>query len=314
MSFVRWFGVATVVGQLSACGAGSGSANEAASAGRYEGDYVYVVTRQDTRKCMAPMCGGVYFKAVNKTKTECADGTKQSECYVSEIDLSALELPALQADTVRNEAILGAVLVSGQYESVDYGVSKLKGYKAFERRTDAPATGTHYLLGSSGIVCVTTPCPSLQTTKLNSDDVKTLTDVDFSKLALSTDEYDATITAVFETGLVTSGIIKKSGNRKYLEVSQVFDTVESTTLFCLGHDDCPADSHCDTSECLMPECPPDMSCPQVCYGDCEPGAPVVESTCLDACGGPSVDASCYCDADCEYYGDCCSDYTAYCVQ
>ncbi len=312
MGFVRIFSAVAAFSQLFGCDTEAGSATTAGSAGRYEGDTIYVVTRHDERKCMAPMCGGWYVKAVNKTKTTCFDGTKAADCYVSEIDLSALELPALQNEQVGYGVLAGTVLVSGEYTDVGYNSAKLTGYKAFERRTDAAPTGTHYLLASSGIVCITTPCPSLQTTKLNSNEVKALTDVDFSRLALAPEELDATITSVYETGLVTSGIIKKDGNRKYLEVSQVFDTVESEIQYCLGNDDCPAEAHCDQSECLMPECPPDMSCPQVCYGDCEPGAPVNEASCANACGGTSIDASCYCDGECEYYGDCCSDYVEQC--
>ena len=78
-----------------------------------EADTIYVVTRQDFRKCAYPMCGGVFVKAVNKSKTTCLDGTKDVECYVADIDLAALELPEEQSIEVVSQARAGEVLLSG---------------------------------------------------------------------------------------------------------------------------------------------------------------------------------------------------------
>ena len=35
----------------------------------------YIVTRMDPRMCPTPLCGGYFVKAVNKPKTQCADGS-----------------------------------------------------------------------------------------------------------------------------------------------------------------------------------------------------------------------------------------------
>ena len=70
------------------------------------------------------------------------------------------------------------------------------------------------------------------------------------------------------------------------------------------------------SVCLS-NCPPDMICPAVCYGACTAGEPPppppAGDSCAASCGEASPDASCYCDAACEYYGDCCSDYASTCL-
>jgi len=37
-----------------------------------------------------------------------------------------------------------------------------------------------------------------------------------------------------------------------------------------------------------------------------------KNSCAGKCGGPSADKSCYCDAACKKYNDCCTDYAKYC--
>ncbi|MFO0564874.1 MAG: hypothetical protein U0263_04380 [Polyangiaceae bacterium] len=51
-----------------------------------------------------------------------------------------------------------------------------------------------------------------------------------------------------------------------------------------------------------------------CSGVCVPKTtpPAAKNTCSGHCGGPSDDKSCYCDAACTKYGDCCADYAKFC--
>ena len=44
-----------------------------------------------------------------------------------------------------------------------------------------------------------------------------------------------------------------------------------------------------------------------------PAEPVLES-CQDSCGGQSSTGSCYCDSQCEEFGDCCDDYALLCTE
>lgn len=281
-----------------------------------EGDTVYVVTRQDFRKCAYPMCGGVYVKAVNKAKTTCLDGSKQADCYVGELDLSGLELSEDQTVDVRSRATAGDVILSGEIAPLENfpEFGRVVAHKAYQARTEADATGTYYSVGDSGIVCITTPCPSLQGAKLNTTTVKQLTDVDFSALGLTEDEIAATMSTAMQKNLIMTGVIKTSGQKKKLKVSQIFDTVEPQQALCLGSDECGEGAYCDMTECLS-GCAPGMVCPAVCYGACKPGEEPAPSggSCVDACGGAAADESCYCDSACEYYGDCCGDYVSECL-
>jgi hypothetical protein len=45
----------------------------------------YFSIQQDLRRCASPLCGGFYVSQLNASTTECADGLKQSMCYVAEL-------------------------------------------------------------------------------------------------------------------------------------------------------------------------------------------------------------------------------------
>jgi hypothetical protein len=287
------------------------------------GDTVYVVTRQDFRKCAFPMCGGVYVKAVNKAKTTCLDGTKQEECYVADFDMAALGLGETQAADVRAAITAGQVLLSGSIVEVTdvapVPYAAVKVMKAFSASTGSEVTGSYYTLAPNGITCIKAPCPSLDARKLNSTSVKQVTDVDFSALGVSAEQESAFLTTIFEKNLVVSGkLVTKTtsiGKQKIFHVSEVFSTVEpvASQQLCLSDDACGEGMYCDTSVCLS-NCQEGMVCPAVCYGACAAGDPApAGNSCVDACGGSSADGSCYCDDSCEYYGDCCADYAPSCL-
>jgi len=222
---------------------------------------VFIVTRQDQRKCAYPMCGGVFVKAVNKAKTTCLDGTKQADCYVAELDFDALGWSDDQAADVRGSAVGGAIVLTGTIEPLEshpmYG--RLAAHAASEAHTDATATGTYYSVEDNGIVCITAPCPSVSASKLNSTVVKQLTDVDLSGLGLSADEIDATMTAVHDGGVIMTGQLKTSGAKKKLVVSQVFDAIDSEVPGATCVDACGGISADQTCWC-------DDACTY--YGDC----------------------------------------------
>lgn len=318
MSFARFSLALTLFASLAGCAPAGPEPTDLEDASEsderaLEGDTTYVITGRDFKKCAYPMCGGVYVKAVNKAKTTCFDGTKQAECYVGDLNLSALGLPEEQAGIVRNDAIDGNVRLSGKLEPL-MSVSKLVVSGADDCRTEAPATGTYYYVESSGIVCITTPCPSVRARNANSPATKLLTDLDFSALGLSAEEAAATMGVVMTKSVLMSGVIKTQGNTKKLVVSQIFDPVEPALQLCLTQEACGESSHCDMTECLS-GCAPGMVCTAVCHGACKPGPlpPPPGASCLDACGGAAADSSCYCDAACDYYGDCCSDYVTQCL-
>ena len=286
---------------------------------RVAGDTLYVVTRQDFRKCAYPMCSGVYVKAVNKAKTTCFDGSKEAECYIPEIDLSAMELSEQQTSDLQNEAKSGSIMISGHIAPMGNevvngdGFGKLVGFKAWRNRDGEPVSGLVHLVESSGITCITAPCPSLHAKKLNSTVVKQVTDLNFTAMDLTEEEESAAATQAFTSSIMLTGTMKSSGGKKTFSATQIFDLVQPELPLCTTDEQCGADAHCDTTECLSP-CAPGEICATVCMGACKPGAPVPASTstCQDHCGTSSEDKSCWCDELCAEYGDCCDDRAAHC--
>jgi hypothetical protein len=81
---------------------------------------------------------------------------------------------------------------------------------------------------------------------------------------------------------------------------------------CMGDAHCDDGQICDHSECLS-NCPAGMICPAVCWGQCmqDDGGDEAGS-CEGACGGQSG-AGCWCDDQCESFGDCCDDKAEACA-
>lgn len=131
----------------------------------------FVVTRRDMRKCMAPLCGGYFVKRVNEAKTTCADGTRQVECYVSEIQLGSLGLSPQEQAFAEGKITSGQGLVRARtyrrtWRGIKIGV--LKSSEAWVGATDSPAEGTFFRVADNGIRCVRAPCPSTTAYELNS--------------------------------------------------------------------------------------------------------------------------------------------------
>src|ERR1041384_5387177 len=49
--------------------------------------------RRDLRRCASPRCGGYFVKLVNQSRTRCADGRYQKECYVASVDWNGQSEP-----------------------------------------------------------------------------------------------------------------------------------------------------------------------------------------------------------------------------
>lgn len=319
MLTARHFAAFALVSTLAACAPGAAElptddeASESDARALAAGTH-YLVTRQDYRKCISPMCGGVYVKAANRQKTTCFDGTKQEECYVGALELSALELGGESEQALRDRAIAGEVLFTGSLELLQGDIAQLVASEARASLSDDDAVGTYYFVEATGVKCAKAPCPVFRARNLNATSVKDLTGLDTSALGLDEAGWSELSDELYSKGLVIAGVIKTKGQSKTLHASQAFPLVESERLLCLGDEACGEGAYCDHSECLS-NCPPGMMCPAVCYGVCTEGKapPPAGASCQGACDGASSDQSCWCDDSCSYYGDCCSDYTDVCL-
>ena len=129
-----------------------------------------IVTRVDTRKCAYPQCGGYFVKAVNVARTRCADGTLQKECHAVQLNTLALGWSPEQQAAFEAQLAAGKAMVKGKLEPAPagfYTAEQLTVSQAWQGQGTRKALGTWYSAFNTGIVCITSPCPSFGVTPLN---------------------------------------------------------------------------------------------------------------------------------------------------
>lgn len=131
----------------------------------------YLVDGIDYRRCLSPLCGGVYVKRVSHPKTKCADGTWQDRCYVFNFDWTNLGLGEDREATLTEAARNGQVLIRGTLETGAFEafpeIAVLAATEAWEAASDSARKGHFYLAADNGIRCITYPCPSIDGLRLN---------------------------------------------------------------------------------------------------------------------------------------------------
>lgn len=132
----------------------------------------YYVVRVDPRLCPSPRCGGYFVSLANRSRTWCADRTRNTRCYVTHAVSSRgrqLGLPdgSLVRATLALRAVAGAdrlgVLV------VDEAYAP----------TGSGEAGSFLELRNTGIVCVRAPCFSFAARRLNGAGRVELSGIDF---------------------------------------------------------------------------------------------------------------------------------------
>jgi hypothetical protein len=203
---------------VAACGAetGDGAAEpeavEADLTGAPSNYGFFQVTRRDTRKCAAPLCGGLFVKRVNEAKTLCADGTKQPECYVSNLQLSGVGLSPREEADVRAALEDGKALVRARTYKTKVGatsVGLLKANEAWLGATGSNAEGTFYRVADNGRRCIAAPCPSTTAFELNSSERHDLTEVKLAGTEIAADE--ATLARAQSALATKQGILVAGG-------------------------------------------------------------------------------------------------------
>lgn len=218
----------------------------------------YYEIRPDMRKCVSPLCGGYFVKALNRPRTRCADGTFESECYVAEVKANQ-PLP-----------VAASVVVHGSIESnvyPDFGeLGRLVVDDAWGSATDVEPRGVFFRVSNSGIVCITTPCPTIELQRLNTPFGRRVSGLNL-KAAGASDEQLTAAQAAYEAGeLIVSGRVKPGppdvgpslvGTQFYLP--------EPATQ-CSTDADCAKDEWCRQAEDGGAECVPFVGIGDSCGG------------------------------------------------
>lgn len=171
----------------------------------------YVVTRPDLRKCAFPMCGGYFVKAVNQMLTQCADGRWQPDCHAAQLDASALGWTDAQKAAFEREFVQGQALVKGRLSVGPIHGMKgnvLSAAQAWQAQSGNPPYGSFYGVKSTGIVCITTPCPSLAAVKLNVNSRPDYPELDLSPTGATPEAVQAAFEALSTTGILAAGVMR----------------------------------------------------------------------------------------------------------
>jgi len=174
-------------------------------------DY-FIATRRDERRCAAPMCGGNFVARVNTSVARCADGTWQEECHMFELDLSGLGLDRSTEAKAREAFGAGQALVRGGLKQVQLGdlqsrpADVLIASEIWLGVTGNAPKGHFSRVDSSGIVCVTYPCPSFSEHSLNTNLSGSLDGLDLLSASGATEkQVDGGMKALSGPGLLVAG-------------------------------------------------------------------------------------------------------------
>jgi hypothetical protein len=161
----------------------------------------YIVTRLDPRLCPSPLCGGYFVKAVNKPKTQCADGTWRRDCHAAELDASALGWSDDELARFSEQFGQRHALVRGKLRQMERGSLKVDVLVVDEGwlgQALSKPIGVFYGAKSTGIVCITFPCLSIHERTLNFRIERLIAEIDLAASGAAKDQVEAGYKALSE--------------------------------------------------------------------------------------------------------------------
>ena len=171
--------------------------------------------RRDLRRCASPRCGGYFLKLVNQTRTRCADGRYQKDCYVGTIDWRGQPEPdsdhGLLRGTIRRQGEFGEFRVT----------------EVWNASSASQPSGTFYRVRDRGLRCIAAPCATHHEATLNSTASRNIAGVDLSGAGAPENLLgDATQAMTSPDGILVSGthslVTGPAGRMQALKASQFY--------------------------------------------------------------------------------------------
>lgn len=177
------------------------------------------IVKPDYRKCAFPICGGWFLTPVNQysLQLQTEDEAYQSAAllpnsiYVAYINYKRLGLTEKQIaelnTAVQSEQALlrGAVINSPAPSAALPRTKTLVVNGAWVGANKNTPVGPYLKITSTGIVCITTPCPYFNAALINSDYTTQFHDLSLEKAALDREQEAQAWQAISTDGLVITG-------------------------------------------------------------------------------------------------------------
>lgn len=206
-----------------------------------DGATSYII-KPDYRKCAYPFCGGWFLTPVNQYSLHLESEDESYEnslllpntIYVSAVNYRRLGLTPEQIKELEARMHNSQVLVRGlvsrsaitQKKSV--ATATLIATGAWTSANKNPAVGPYLKVSSSGIVCITTPCPYYNAELINNRFMTQFHELTFEKAELDREQTARAWQAVASEGLIMTGIKYQSqgmtGPGTGISATQVFFT------------------------------------------------------------------------------------------
>jgi hypothetical protein len=245
----------------------------------------YRVTRRDDRDCEGFVCGGFTARRIDHDTTVCGDGSRQRECRVGAIDLSALGLEEAREQELRAALTDGRALVRGTLARPGALVAS----EGWLGRTGAQPSGTFYRLNGVYTACVGSPCPLAHAYLLNAGWDSVISGLDLARTGVAPAMEALVERAMHGTpdGVLVAGETRlvrgPNGSMRELVASEVYSRmVPAGAVACAGGM-CAPGEFCQT--------PP---------GQCDA---FQRGTCTAPAGASSVEFAPVCGCDGKTYGN-----------
>jgi hypothetical protein len=259
--------------------------------------------RRDLRRCAAPLCGGFFVSRVNRLNTACADGTRAAECYVMDLDFTALGLSGEQTAAVKaapEDFLLRGELVAEDSTFGELGVLNVS--EAWQGHAGVEPSGAFLRVKNEGIVCITSPCLSFSAELLDTPLVNaSVAEVDVS--GIGGDPSDAFAQLNEPDGLIVAGrpeLVRGPGGRALgIDASEYYVPLVAAAALCgtRGAPVCgagsfcafPADADCGRADAPGSCAPRPEACILIFDPVCGCDGQTYGSGCQAASAGVSVD-------------------------
>ena len=169
--------------------------------------------KPDYRKCAFPLCGGWFLTPVNQysLQLEGSDEAYQhsllvpNTIYVAHINYKQLGITPPQVQQLEVSMGQGQALLRGYIATNSVTAKTFVAQNAWTSPTTSEAVGTYLKVSSSGIICITTPCPYYKAELINTSYTSNFDELIFEKAELDRDQEALAWQAVATDGLVLTG-------------------------------------------------------------------------------------------------------------